>query len=144
VRTVFVLAGLYPWLLPLARAHLPLGMLGWLADEMFVVVCHRLPERTLVLHGVAMPVCSRCAGIYAGLALGALVARPFLSLRAGRATLVLAGALMLLDVLTQDLGLHPLWHATRLASGAAFGYAFTNALVSVVRREQGLVPSVRR
>ncbi len=30
---------------------------------------------------------------------------------------------MVLDVATQDLGLHPVWHAARLATGFAFGYA---------------------
>lgn len=139
VRVSFVLVGVYPWLLPYARAHLPLGPLGWLADAMFVVVCHRLPERTLLIAGVEMPICSRCAGIFAGLALGALIAWPKLSLRASRVALTVAGLLMLSDVVTQDLGVHPLWHATRLVTGAAFGHAFACALVSVIRREQGLV-----
>jgi uncharacterized membrane protein len=139
VRVVFTLAGALPWALPWARAKLPLGPLGWLADAAFLLVCHRRPERTLVFADVAMPVCSRCGGIFAGLALGALVAWPTLSLRAARAGLALGGVAMLVDVVTQDLGLHPVWHAARIGTGAVFGYAFACALVSVVRREQGLV-----
>ena len=138
-RASFALVGVYPWVLPWARAHLPLGPLGWLADAMFMVVCHRRPERTLVFADVAMPVCSRCGGIFAGLALGAIVAWPHLSVRAARVAIALGGLAMLVDVLTQDLGVHPLWHATRIGSGALFGYAFSAALVSLVRREQGLV-----
>lgn len=138
-RVAFALAGFFPWVLPWARAKLPLGPLGWLADAMFLVVCHRRPERTLVFADVPMPVCSRCGGIFLGLALGALVARPTLSLRAGRVGLVLAGLGMLVDVITQDLGIHPVWHATRIATGGLFGCVFACSLISVIRREQGLV-----
>ena len=60
-RASFVVVGTMPWWLPLARAALPLGPVGQVFDLLFVVVCHRLPDRTLDLAGVAMPVCSRCA-----------------------------------------------------------------------------------
>lgn len=135
-RASFFAGGALPWALPLARATLPLGPIGALLDAMFVFVCHRRPERTLVLAGVPMPLCSRCAGIALGLALGALIARPSLSLRATRIAVVVAGALMLADVLTQDLGVHPLWHATRLATGALFGYVLAAGLFALIRREQ--------
>ncbi|MDP1571786.1 MAG: DUF2085 domain-containing protein [Vicinamibacterales bacterium] len=36
------------------------------------LVCHQGPPRSLHLNGVRMPVCARCAGLYAGLALGML------------------------------------------------------------------------
>jgi uncharacterized membrane protein len=38
------------------------------------VICHQRPERSFQFAGVAWPVCARCTGIYAGAALGALVA----------------------------------------------------------------------
>jgi uncharacterized membrane protein len=37
------------------------------------VVCHQLPVRSFHLWGVALPVCARCTGIYAGAAIMALV-----------------------------------------------------------------------
>jgi uncharacterized membrane protein len=134
-RVAFVAVGLLPWVLPLLRAWLPLGALGVALDASFVTMCHRMPERTLTLAGVAMPLCSRCAGVFGGVALGALVLRPQLSARAWRWVITAAAAGMLLDVATQDLGLHPVWHVTRLASGAAFGYAIAAACVLALRRE---------
>lgn len=48
------------------------------------VICHQRPDRSFRLWGVQMPVCARCAGLYLGAAVGALVAG-FPS-RAGRGT----------------------------------------------------------
>lgn len=134
VRAGAVVVGLAPWLLPLARAWAPLGAVGVMLDAVFVTMCHRLPERTLVLAGVAMPVCSRCAGIFAGVAVGALIARPALSPRAWRLAITAASVAMLADVVTQDLGLHPVWHPMRIATGFLFGYALAAACVSTLRR----------
>jgi uncharacterized membrane protein len=36
-------------------------------------VCHQLPERSFYLWGRQLPVCARCAGIYAGAAIVAMV-----------------------------------------------------------------------
>jgi uncharacterized membrane protein len=135
LRATFVVMGVFPWALPLLRAHLALGTIGEALDGAFVTMCHRIPERTLVLDGVAMPVCSRCSGIFAGIALGAVVMRPFLSARAWRWAISAAALGMLLDVATQDLGVHPVWHATRLATGAFFGYAIAVACITALRRE---------
>jgi uncharacterized membrane protein len=133
-RAGFVAAGLVPWALPFLRAYLPLGAIGVAVDALFASMCHRLPERTLVLAGVAMPLCSRCAGIFAGAAVGALAAWPRLSPRGLRLLITAAAAAMLLDVVTQDLGVHPIWHATRLATGFFFGYAVgAAALVALLR-----------
>ncbi len=37
------------------------------------IVCHQLPERSFHVGGAQWPVCARCAGVYAGAALTALV-----------------------------------------------------------------------
>jgi uncharacterized membrane protein len=134
-RATFVAVGTFPWVLPLLRAWLPLGVVGDGLDAAFITMCHRLPERTLVLAGVAMPLCSRCSGIFAGVAVGALAVWPQLSARAWRWVITAAAAAMVLDVATQDLGLHPVWHATRLASGFAFGYAIAAACIMALRLE---------
>jgi uncharacterized membrane protein len=134
-RVLFVGVGIFPWVLPLLRAWVPLGAVGVGLDAAFMTMCHRMPERTLTLAGNAMPLCSRCAGVFAGVAVGAIVAAPKLSARAWRWMVTAAGALMLFDVATQDLGVHPIWHATRLATGVAFGYAIAAACVLALRRE---------
>jgi len=35
-------------------------------DRLFGELCHQLPARSLVVAGVALPACARCAGIYLG------------------------------------------------------------------------------
>jgi uncharacterized membrane protein len=134
-RWMFVCMGLLPWVVPFLRAWRPNSGVGDALDFMFITMCHRLPERTLSLAGVAMPVCSRCAGIFAGVAAGALVARPRISAPAWRWAMTAGLGLMGLDVATQDLGMHPVWHATRLASGAIFGYALAAASVIALQRD---------
>jgi len=38
------------------------------------LVCHQLPDRSFHLFGHQLPVCARCAGIYGGAAIAAIVA----------------------------------------------------------------------
>jgi uncharacterized membrane protein len=88
------LAGAIGWavLLPLAAFATvrppPGGMWYPLALVVYRVgriVCHQRPERSFFLWAVQMPVCARCAGIYVGGAVGAIVA----ALTAVRAPLLL-------------------------------------------------------
>ncbi|WP_437526860.1 DUF2085 domain-containing protein [Sorangium sp. So ce726] len=134
VRCALVLLGALPWCLPLARSRAPLGELGAALDRVFAPMCHRMPERSLALDGVVMPLCSRCAGIFAGFAAGAAIARPRLAMTAWRPILIALAALMTVDVATQDLGLRPVWHASRLATGVAFGYAAAAAFLAQLAR----------
>jgi uncharacterized membrane protein len=138
LRGGLVFVGLSPWFFPLVARHLPSGAASFI-DAAFEATCHRLPARTLVLAGATMPLCSRCAGIFAGLALGALVAWPHMELRRARFLLAIASALMIADVAMQDLGLHPMWHSTRLLTGIALGYV----VAAVVRAElaRGVAPA---
>jgi uncharacterized membrane protein len=128
---VLVIVGILPWIVPFARGYLPLEV-GEALDRLFWPVCHRFPDRTIELAGWLMPLCSRCAGIFAGIAVGAIVAWPRLSLRAWRLVLIAAAAIMIAEVLTQDLGLHPVFHPTRIATGVALGYAMAAAFTTSV------------
>ncbi|RLE72521.1 MAG: DUF2085 domain-containing protein, partial [Thermoprotei archaeon] len=35
--------------------------------------CHQLPERSIYINGLKLPVCSRCTGIYLGLFSGYII-----------------------------------------------------------------------
>jgi uncharacterized membrane protein len=131
-RAVLVVVGLAPWLVALLAVVAGPAIGEWLGLP-FALVCHRRPERSLAYFGVVMPVCSRCAGLYAGGALGALLGWPHLAVRRARILLVVAGALLVADVVAQDAGFHPVWHATRLATGALLGYLAAVTLVGLMR-----------
>lgn len=129
LRVLVAAAGLLPWLYALLGEH----SAGLAAS--FHGLCHQLPERTLVVGETAMLVCSRCAGIYAGLALGGLLpALPFLR-RHGRAVVFASGVLMLADVLAQHFGTIPIWHPSRLVTGFLFGVSVSAFVVAVLVEE---------
>jgi len=107
--------GLVPWLVA------AIGELSVLHPA-FKPFCHQEPERSLFFGGTQMVVCSRCAGIYAGLVLGVFFALPSQNFKWFRQLMFLALFLMGLDVLTQDLGLRPPWHATRITTGLLLGF----------------------
>lgn len=136
LRATLVFVGLLPWALPFARARLPLGELGDALDMIFFTMCHRRSPRTLVLDGVAMPLCSRCAGIFLGIAVAAAIGRPLMGLRAWRWVFAAACALMVADVVTQDLGLHPVWHPTRILTGVLVGYLMVVGCLSGLARDK--------
>lgn len=129
------LTGALPWLAAAARSRPPPLIL------LYARLCHQLPERTLVLGDTPMLCCSRCAGIHAGIALGALLPLPGRWLPAMRTVLMLAGLAMLLEVITQDLGWHPVYHPTRLATGLAVGGTLAAWIAGALRAETRRPPS---
>ena len=46
--------------------------------------------------------------------------------------IVAATVLLLLEMITQERGLHPIWHVTRLATGALLAYPIGVAFAAVV------------
>lgn len=135
-RALFVLAGTLPWIVPIVRARWLTGSSGDALDAVFVTLCHRIPERTIAIAGVVMPVCSRCAGLYGGIALGAIAVWPASLLKRHlRAALIASAAPMVIDVITQDVGLHAPWHPIRIATGALFGYVAAACFMSTMIEE---------
>jgi uncharacterized membrane protein len=97
----------------------------------FSPVCHQIPERSFQLCGHAWAVCHRCAGIYFGFLLAAVVGNPFLGRRSEnrRRWVLAAGIPLLVDALAPFTGL---WHSnahSRFASGVPFGYVASSLLV---------------
>jgi len=119
LRLAAVLLSALPWLRVLPGAPV---WFGQLVDLTFFPLCHHWAGRVLVLGGEAMCVCSRCAGLYAGLALGFLLPAPKLRDHVYARLFAFALAAALLDVVTQDAGLHAPFHPVRLATGVALGW----------------------
>lgn len=131
LRLLLASAGLAPWLLVLLKER------GLALQPAFHAFCHQLPERTLALGGIPMLVCSRCAGIYGGMALGAMLPAFRFMARRGRLVLLISLGGMLLDVLIQDAGFHPPDHALRLATGLAAGWSASAFLFASLGSEPG-------
>jgi uncharacterized membrane protein len=121
-RVLLVALAALPLAPRLSRGLPGLAWLGPLGLRWFAVQCQRDPARSLVIVGETLPVCARCSGIYLGFGLGALVLRPRLTPAALRIWVLPAGALMLLDVLSEALGLRPAWAPLRLVSGVLLSY----------------------
>ncbi len=124
--------GLAPFLVPFAH-RVTSPETGDLLYALFAPVCHLNPARTLPLAGVLMPLCSRCAGIFAGLVTAGVFPRPRWSVRACLGYGFVASVIMLGDVVTQDLGLHPVWHPARLATGVLWGHVFALGILAIAR-----------
>lgn len=91
----------------------------------FSFVCHQIPERSFHLYGSKFAVCSRCTGIYAGLALATLaypLARSLKRTEPPRLVwLFLAAAPLAVD---WSLGYFSIWqnnHVSRFATGFLLG-----------------------
>ena len=128
LAALLISAGLLPWLLALRP--------GW-SRALFPVfrsMCHQRPERTLTILGAPMVVCSRCAGLYLGLAIGVVLPLSRRLLPHGRALVIASIALATIDVLTQDLGLHAPFHPVRLATGFLLGWSGCAFMMGTLRR----------
>jgi uncharacterized membrane protein len=131
-RAAVGLVGALPWLRALAGPALGSSTKGAI-DGAFLALCHHAVDRTMSIWGVPMCVCSRCAGVYAGMLLAALW--PWkIAARAPRIALPLGALVMMADIATQDLGLHAPWHALRLATGAWVAWAATTWMLGELDR----------
>ncbi|MCX7708560.1 MAG: DUF2085 domain-containing protein [Clostridia bacterium] len=100
------------------------------------VVCHQLPERTLLVGGAPLPFCARDTGIYLGFFLGWMYlgiknkhkadAPPGLGLTAVLCLLMLP---MLIDGGTSYLGLRNTTNEIRLFTGTFFGMSLPYVLI---------------
>ncbi len=132
LRVVAALLAVLPFLPPLlARA----GLHGAAAllDVLWVPFCHRMPERCLVLFGTTMPVCSRCLGLIVGLGAGIAIARPLLEPRVLVIVVGLGAAFLGAELVSQDLGWHPVFHPTRLLSGLLLAYPIGSTAGALAR-----------
>lgn len=118
VRALLVFGGVAPFLPALTEGSAGLDVFGRALDAWFSFQCHRVPERSLV----EAAVCTRCLGIYVGLAAGALVARPKLPPKKHLLWLLVAASVLVADVASEALGLRPPSAALRFLTGFALAY----------------------
>jgi uncharacterized membrane protein len=99
----------------------------------FAPVCHQMPERSFTHHGYPWAVCHRCAGIYLGLFLAALlpIGGAWVSVagRRRRIRVALAVAPLLVDWALAFGGLWPGAAWSRFGTGALFGAMVATLLV---------------
>jgi uncharacterized membrane protein len=114
-----------------------LSVMSWPAahalDPWFRFQCHNMTERMLAASGHYFPVCSRCLGIYGGLAMAAVLARPRLTPSHRRAWILGAVVFMVLEVIVQDRTGHRPYHALRLLTGALLAWPIALTLMGVQR-----------
>jgi uncharacterized membrane protein len=121
---LLLFVGALPWVL------VAFGSSALSLHVIFKDFCHQMPERTLTIFGTPMAVCSRCAGIYAGIAIGAILPPLRFMTRHGRAAIWTAFSIVLLDVIIQNYMLHSVNHFSRVATGIIAGWAASAFLFS--------------
>jgi uncharacterized membrane protein len=132
LRAGLVSVALLPWLPAVTEGVPGLAHLGSWVERWFALQCHRAPDR--LFPGLSLvPVCVRCFGIYTGIGLGALVARPRLASRPLFVWLALAALLMVLDVATELLQMRPPSSGFRVLTGLLLAWPVGAALALTIR-----------
>lgn len=96
------------------------------------LVCHQIPNRTLIIGNYYLPVCARCTGTYLGFYLGYLLLPMRREEACGPPNLwftLLMLAPITIDVITQWVGLRTSTNELRLITGLLFGLALAPLLV---------------
>ncbi len=137
VRGALVVIGLAPLWVTLVRDVESLKWIVTLSDSWFTLQCHLAPARRLRSPWLDWAVCARCTGIYLGLALGALVARPPLSVRSLHVWLGLACAAMLVDVATERWGWRASSAALRVLVGISMAYPVAIGVLQIAKGRAG-------
>jgi uncharacterized membrane protein len=103
------------------------GFASLVVKDFFHAVCHQRPERSFWFLGQPWAVCVRCAGIYAGLALGVL---PQMGRASAKRIFLALVILNGLDVAAEIAGFHGNLSWLRLALGLGLGAAASALLLS--------------
>ncbi len=102
--------------------------------DLFALQCHQRASRSWPFLGHLLPVCTRCLGVYLGLALTLALGRPRLRTGALRALILVSALVLGLDVLAETLGMHQPAAGLRFATGALLGGAVGLAVGQALRR----------
>jgi uncharacterized membrane protein len=129
VRALLVFGGVAPFVPAWTDGVPGLSAVGSALDSWFSFQCHREAERSVA----GSAVCTRCLGIYVGLALGALVLRPRLAPKHHLVWMLVAAASLLADVLSEAFALRPPSAALRFVTGFALAYPAAVSMVVALR-----------
>ena len=104
-----------------------LAFFGWfeyskVGYRFFSLFCHQRPERSLFLLGYPLAVCSRCAAMYFGLLAGTIIQFLTDNPMPKRRWMLLAFPPIILDILTQTIGLRESTNAIRAITGGLAGF----------------------
>jgi len=122
VLRVLIAAGavmvlLLPWL-----RHLTDASLFDAVEALLGMQCHRLAGRVIQVGSTQMAVCSRCAGIYAGIGIGVGLGRPRWLAKTTAWVVAVAGVSMLVEIGLEAFGVVPVAHAIRWMTGMALSW----------------------
>jgi uncharacterized membrane protein len=129
VRVLLVSGGVAPFVPAWTEGMGGLASLGRALDTWFSFQCHREATRSFA----ASAVCTRCLGIYVGLALGALVVRPRLAPKPHVSWLFGASVVLVLDVASEALGWRAPSAPLRFVTGFALAYPVGVSIVRALR-----------
>lgn len=101
-------------------------------------VCHQRPERSFSLAGRQMPVCARCAGLYAAATIASAFAFAFGATSAARARWItlLAALPTIVTWLVEHLGFVHLSNTTRFVAALPLGAVVMWLLMGVLGHEE--------
>jgi uncharacterized membrane protein len=128
VRALLIFGGVAPFVPALSEGVPGLEAFGRALDVWFAFQCHREEARSLAFGAV----CTRCLGIYVGLALGALVARPRLAPKRHLLWITVTAGVLVVDVLTEYLGWRPPSAPLRFVTGASLAFPAAVSIVAAV------------
>lgn len=126
VRPPAIAAAAAAWFVFLLVAPVAPAPISALAYALGSLVCHQLPARSFHYGLVQLPVCARCAGIYAGAAFGsALVATnlPRMAALSPRTVLLASSVPLALTVALEWAGAWAPGNAIRALTGVILGVA---------------------
>jgi hypothetical protein len=105
-------------------------------DTALAYQCHRIPARTLVVFGTPMSICSRCAGLYLGIALAGLTGWPRWSSTRTFWVAIPTLATIAIEVAIEGLGWMRPAHSARVALAMLFSWPITAAALRLISSNQ--------
>jgi uncharacterized membrane protein len=90
-------------------------------NQVYSTACHRVHEKTPIINGESIFVCSRCAGIYLGIVIASLFTLITLPKKSLFNYLLLTSLLIIVDAAFSSLGFYNYSKLIALVTGSLFG-----------------------